>query len=305
MINTGKIWKNGKFVEHDEANIHVLSHVVHYGSSFFEGLRLYKTDRGPAIFRLEEHVKRLFQSAKIYRTELPYTEEEVTQAIIDTVKINNLEFGYIRPVAYRGYSQLGINPTNCPVEVVVAAWEWGAYLGKDALEKGIKVQVSSWRRPALSTLPSLAKAGGNYLSSQLIKMEALANGYEEGIALDYLGNLSEGSGENLFVVMNEKLITPSLSSSSLAGITKDTVVELAKELGYEVVEQNIPREILYTCDELFLTGTAAEITPVCSVDNISIGNGEKKVSKKIQKAFFNLVTGKHKLSEKYLTYIKK
>lgn len=304
MINTSKIWMNGKLVDHDEANIHVLSHVVHYGSSFFEGIRLYKTEKGPAIFRLKEHVKRLFNSAKIYRTEIPYTHEEIEKAIIDTVNSNNLEQGYIRPIAYRGYYELGVNPTRCPVEMVVAAWAWGAYLGEEALTKGIRVQISSWRRPALNTLPSLAKAGGNYLSSQLIKMEALENGYEEGIALDYLGNVSEGSGENLFVVLDNKIITPSLASSALAGITKDTVVILAKELGYEVVEQNIPRELLYTCDELFLTGTAAEITPVYSVDNIPVGNGERKVTKSIQDEFFKLVTGNHKLSEKYLTYTK-
>lgn len=304
MINTSKIWMNGKLVDHNEANIHVLSHVVHYGSSFFEGIRLYKTEKGPAIFRLQEHVKRLFNSAKIYRTQIPYTHEEIEKAIIDTVNANNLEQGYIRPIAYRGYYELGVNPTRCPVEMVVAAWAWGAYLGEEALTKGIRVQVSSWRRPALNTLPSLAKAGGNYLSSQLIKMEALENGYEEGIALDYLGNVSEGSGENLFVVLDGKIITPSLASSALSGITKDTVVILAKELGYEVVEQSIPRELLYTCDELFLTGTAAEITPVYSVDNIPVGNGERKVTKSIQDEFFKLVTGKHKLSEKYLTYTK-
>lgn len=304
MINTQKIWMNGKLVAHDEANIHVLSHVVHYGSSFFEGIRLYKTEKGPAIFRLREHVKRLFDSAKIYRTEIPYTIEQIEQAIIDTVNANNLEQGYIRPIAYRGYFELGVNPANCPVDVAVAAWAWGAYLGEEALNKGIRVQVSSWRRPALNTLPSLAKAGGNYLSSQLIRLEAQNNGYEEGIALDYLGNVSEGSGENLFVVMDNKLITPGLASSALAGITKDTVIKLAQKLGYEVVEQAIPRELLYTCDELFLTGTAAEITPVYSVDNIKVGNGERKVTKAIQKEFFDLVTGKHELSEKYLTYTK-
>lgn len=304
MINTKKIWMNGKLVDHDKANIHVLSHVVHYGSSFFEGIRIYKTEKGPAIFRLKEHVKRLFHSAKIYRTEIPYTEEQIEQAIIDTVNANNLEQGYIRPIVYRGYFELGVNPANCPVDVAIAAWSWGAYLGEEALNKGIRVQVSSWRRPALNTLPSLAKAGGNYLSSQLIRLEAQNNGYEEGIALDYLGNVSEGSGENLFVVLDNKLITPGLASSALAGITKDTVVKLAQKLGYEVVEQSIPRELLYICDELFLTGTAAEITPVYSVDNIQVGKGERTVTKAIQKEFFDLVTGKHELSEKYLTYTK-
>lgn len=304
MINTKKIWMNGKLVEHDEANIHVLSHVVHYGSSFFEGIRLYKTENGSAIFRLKEHVKRLFDSAKIYRTEIPYSVEEIEQAIIDTIKANELEQGYIRPIAYRGYFELGVTPSRCPVDVAIAAWAWGAYLGEEALNNGIRVQVSSWRRPAPNTLPALAKAGGNYLSSQLIRLEALQNGYEEGIALDYLGNVSEGSGENLFVVLNEKLITPNIASSALGGITKDTVIQLAKKLGYEVLEQAIPRELLYTCDELFLTGTAAEVTPVYSVDNIKVGNGDKTITKAIQKEFFNLVHGKHEFSEKYLTYVK-
>lgn len=303
MINTSKIWMNGTLVDHDEATIHILSHVIHYGSSFFEGIRVYKTEQGPAIFRLREHVTRLFHSAKIYRTSIPYTEEEICQAIIDTVKANNLEEGYIRPIAYRGYFELGINPNRCPVDVAIAAWYWGRYLGEEALSKGIQVQISSWRRPALDTLPSLAKAGGNYLSSQLIKMEALQNGYDEGIALDYLGNISEGSGENLFLVLNGSLITPSLSSSALSGITKDTVLQLAKSLGYEIVEQAIPRELLYTCDEVFLTGTAAEITPVVSIDRIQVGKGENRISKEIQKAFFLLVSGKHPLSKQYLTYV--
>lgn len=304
MINTKKIWMNGKFVNHDDANIHVLSHVLHYGTSFFEGIRVYDTENGPAIFRLKEHVERLFQSAKIYRTKIPYTKEEIFSAIVETVKVNELTQGYIRPLVFRGYNELGVNPLKCPVEVIVAAWYWGAYLGDEALNEGIKVQVSSWRRPAPNTLPSLAKAGGNYLSSQLIKMEALENGYDEGIALDYSGNVSEGSGENLFLVLDKKLMVPNLASSSLAGITKNTVIDLAKDLGYEVIEQAIPRELLYTCDELFLTGTAAEITPIKSVDGIEVGDKEKTVTKAIQKEYFNLVKGKHKFSEKYLTFVK-
>ena len=264
MINTEKIWMNGKLVGHDDANIHILSHVVHYGSSVFEGIRIYKTENGPAIFRLREHVKRLFDSAKVYRMDIPYSIEEIEQAIIETVKANKLEQGYIRPIAYRGYFELGVTPTRCPVDVAIAAWAWGAYLGE----------------------------------------EALNNGYEEGIALDYLGNISEGSGENLFVVLNGKLITPNLASSALGGITKDTVIQLAKKLGYEVVEQAIPRELLYICDELFLTGTAAEVTPVYSVDDIVVGNGDKTIAKALQKEFFDLAHGRHELSEKYLTYIK-
>ncbi len=304
MIKTEKIWLNGELIAHDQATVHILAHALHYGSSIFEGIRLYQTESFPAIFRLKEHVKRLFDSAKIYRMDIAYTEEQICQAIIDTVKANNLKYGYIRPLVYRGYNDLPVSPKNCPLEVAVAAWEWGAYLGEEALNQGIKVGVSSWRRPAPNTLPMLAKAGGNYLSSQLIKMEALENGYEEGLALDYTGNVSEGSGENLFLVLNGKLITPAMGSSALAGITKDTVVTLAKDLGLEVSEQVVPRELLYTCDELFLTGTAAEVTPVYSVDNIKVGNGEKPITKALQKTFFELAQGKHKLSNDYLTYVK-
>ncbi len=303
MIKTKKIWMNGSFVNSEDAKIHVLSHVVHYGSSIFEGIRVYKTENSSAIFRLDEHVDRFFDSAKIYRMELPYTKDEIKQAIIDTVRENEVEYGYIRPVAYRGFDELGIIADTCPLEVAIAAWTWGAYMGDEAVENGITAQVSSWRRPALDTLPSLAKAGGNYLSSQLIKMEASENGYDEGIALDYLGNISEGSGENLFMVVKGKLLTPSLSSSALAGITKDTIIILAKDLGYEVIEQSLPRELLYTCDELFLTGTAAEVTPVKSVDGIKVGDGDKPITKTIQKAFFDLAKGKHKLSDKYLTKV--
>lgn len=304
MINTKKIWMNGKLVDHDDANIHVLSHVVSYGTSFFEGIRIYKTEKGPAIFRLKEHVKRLFDTAKIYRTAVPYTQEQIEQAVIDTVRENGLEHGYIRPIVFRGYFELGVNPVNCPVDVVIAAWAWGAYLGEEALSKGIRAQVSSWRRPAPDTLPTLAKAGGNYLNSQLIKLESLENGYDEGIALDYLGNVSEGSAENLFVVLNGRIITPTLASSALGGITKDTVMQIAKRLGYEVVEQPIPRELLYTCDELFLTGTAAEVVPVYSVDNIQVGSGDRTVTKAIQKEFFAIAHGQHELSEKFLAYVK-
>ena len=256
MIDTKKIWMNGKMIDHDNAKVHVLSHVMHYGSGFFEGIRAYKTEEGTAIFRLDEHIDRLYNSCKIYRTEIPYTKEEMKKAIFDTIKINGIKSAYIRPLIYRGYDSLGVDPSSCPVETMIAAWEWGAYLGEEALTKGVDVCVSSWRRLAPNTMPTAAKAGGNYLSSQLIKMEALENGYDEGIALDYSGNVSEGSGENLFVVSNGKIYSPQSGSSALIGITRDSVITIARDLGYEVVEETISRESLYTADELFFSGTA-------------------------------------------------
>ncbi|MBC7119446.1 MAG: branched-chain-amino-acid transaminase, partial [Methanobacteriaceae archaeon] len=261
LSNKGKIWFNGQFVEWDEAKIHVLSHVVHYGSSVFEGIRCYKNREGSAIFRLEDHVRRLFDSAKIYMIDIPYTEEEICEAVIETVKINNLKECYIRPVVFRGHKELGVNPLNCPVEVVIAAWEWGSYLGQEALEEGVDVGVSTWRRMAPNTLPNMAKAGGNYLNSQLVKIEAIKHGYDEGIMLDYNGMVSEGSGENIFIVKDGELYTPPMSSSILPGITRDSVIKLAKEMDINVKEERIPREMLYIADELFFTGTAAEITP--------------------------------------------
>lgn len=305
MINTGKIWFNGEFKEHDDAKVHVLSHVLHYGSGCFEGIRLYKLKNGKtAIFRLEEHIDRLYDSCKIYRMEVPYSKEEFLKAVVDTVKVNNLKSGYIRPLVFRGYNQLGVNPAVCPVEAIIAAWEWGAYLGEDGLENGIKVCVSSWRRPAPNTLPALAKASGNYLSSQLIKMEALENGFEEGLALDYFGNISEGSGENIFLVKNGELLTPPVASSSLAGITRDAVIKLARDLNLVVKFETLPREFLYLADEIFLTGTAAEITPVSSVDNIKVGNRSRgNITKLIQDEFFKVVTGENKKYTDWLTTV--
>ena len=305
MINTGKIWFNGELKEHDEAKVHVLAHVLHYGSGCFEGIRLYKLKNGKsAVFRLEEHINRLFDSCKIYKMEIPYTKDEFLKGILQTIKVNKLQSGYIRPLVFRGYNQLGVNPLSNPVEAIIAAWEWGAYLGEEGLNNGIKVCVSSWRRPAPNTLPSLAKASGNYLSSQLIKMEALEMGFEEGLALDYLGNISEGSGENIFIVKNGELLTPPMGSSSLAGITRDVVLKIAKDLGLVVKHETLPREFLYIADEIFLTGTAAEITPVNSVDNIKIGSGSRgKVTKKIQEEFFRIVEGENEKYEKWLTVV--
>lgn len=305
MIETGKIWFNGELKEHDDAKVHVLSHVLHYGSGCFEGIRLYKLKNGKsAVFRLKEHVDRLYDSCKIYKMEVPYTKDEFIKGVLDTIKINKLEAGYIRPLIFRGYNQLGVNPTCNPVEAIIAAWKWGAYLGEEGLKNGIKVCVSSWRRPAPNTLPALAKASGNYLSSQLIKMEALDMGFEEGLALDYFGNISEGSGENIFLVKNGELLTPPMASSSLAGITRDVVVKIAKDLGLVVKYETLPREFLYLADEIFLTGTAAEITPVSSVDNIKVGCGSRgEITKKIQEEFFKIVEGENEKYREWLTIV--
>lgn len=284
------IWMNGELVPWKDAKIHVLSHVVHYGSSVFEGIRAYKTPKGTAIFRLPEHTKRLFNSAKIYRMEIPFTQEEINEAIKETIRKNELEECYIRPVVYRGYNSLGVDPSPCPVEVAIAVWEWGKYLGPEALEKGVAVKVSTWNRMAPNTFPATAKAGANYMNSQLIKLEAILDGYVEGIALDINGWVSEGSGENVFVVIDGVIYTPPLGASILAGITRNSVITLAKDMGYEVREMLIPREFLYTADEVFFTGTAAEITPISSVDKIPVGNGKRgPITKALQEKFFDIV----------------
>lgn len=301
---TGKIWFNGNFVDWKDANLHVLSHVVHYGTSVFEGIRCYNTEKGPAVFRLEDHMKRLINSGKIYRMNIPYSMEDLTQAAIDTVKINELKQCYIRPVAFRGYGELGVYPMNCPVETVIAAWAWGKYLGEDAIENGVNIGTSSWRRMAPGTMPNMAKAGSNYMNSQLAKMESIANGYDEAIMLDYHGMVSEGSGENVFAVLDDVIYTPPISSSLLSGLTRDAVITLAKELSIEVREEQIPREMLYIADEIFLTGTAAEVTPVSSIDKILIGTGIRgEITKKIQEAFFSIVDGKVEDTHDWLTYI--
>ncbi len=285
-----KIWMNGKLVKWDDAKIHILSHVIHYGSSWFEGIRCYNTAKGSAIFRLDAHLDRLYGSLKIYRTESRYTREETEAAIIETIRANKLKACYIRPIVYRGYGEVGVNPLPCPVDMAIAVWEWGKYLGPEALEKGIDVRVSSWQRPAPNTFPTMAKAGGNYLNSQLIKLEALSEGYEEGIALDYFGNISEGSGENLFLVKDNVVHTPPLYSAILPGVTRSTIKILAKELGHEVVEATLPREMLYIADELFFCGTAAEVTPIRSVDKVSIANGKPgPITRQLQKEFFDVV----------------
>jgi branched-chain amino acid aminotransferase len=299
-----KIWKNGEFIDWDDAKIHILSHVIHYGSSWFEGIRCYETAKGPAIFRLGAHLRRLHDSAKIYRTEIPYSLEDLTKATIETIKINKVESCYIRPIAFRGYFEMGVSAVNCPVEVYIAVWEWGRYLGEGSLDNGINVCISSWNRMAPNTLPAMAKVAANYMNSQLIKMEALQNGYAEGIALDITGHVSEGSGENIFFVKNGVVHTTPLSSSILQGITRDSVICLADELGYEVREMQIPREMLYIADELFFAGTAVEITPIISVDKIKIKDGlPGPITRHIQSKFFDIIkTGNDRHG--WLTFVK-
>ena len=299
-----KIWIDGEMVEWKEANIHVLSHVVHYGTSVFEGIRAYKNENGVGVFRLKEHVKRLFDSAKIYKIDIPYSREEIEEAIIETVRVNDLDGCYIRPIVFRGYGELGVNPLKCPVNVVIAAWEWGSYLGEEGMANGVDIGVSSWRKPAPDTFPTLAKCGANYMNSQLAKIEAIENGYDEAIMLDYEGHVSEGSGENIFLVENGKLYTPSMASSNLKGITRDSIMILASDLGYEIIEESISRERLYIADEVFFTGTAAEVTPIRSIDKKSIGIGKRgPVAEKLQSSFFDIVEAKVEDKYGWLTYI--
>jgi branched-chain amino acid aminotransferase len=299
-----KIWFDGNMVDWKDANIHVLSHVVHYGTSVFEGIRAYKNDNGVAVFRLKEHVQRLFDSAKIYKIEIPYTQEEIEEAILETVRVNDLNGCYIRPIVFKGYGELGVDPSNCPVNVVIAAWEWGSYLGEEGMANGVDIGISSWRKPAPDTFPALAKCGANYMNSQLAKLEAIDNGYDEAIMLDYEGHVSEGSGENIFLVEGEKLFTPAMSSSNLKGITRDSVMTIARDLGYEVVEEVISRERLYAADEVFFTGTAAEVTPIRSIDHRQIGIGRRgPISEQLQTAFFDIVEAKVEDEYDWLSYI--
>jgi branched-chain amino acid aminotransferase len=293
LTPTEKIWHNGRFIRWDEATIHVLSHVVSYGSSVFEGIRCYSTPAGPAIFRLREHIRRMVDSAKIYRMEdLGFPADRLAEAMLELVRVNHMDACYIRPIVLRGYGEVGVNPVKNPIEVYIACWEWGQYLGEEALAEGVDVCVSSWTRLAPNTLPALAKAGANYMNSQLIKMEALANGYSEGIALDAAGYVSEGSGENIFVVRDGKIHTPPLGASVLPGITRDAVVTLARDLGMPLVETIVPREMLYIADEVFFSGTAAEITPIRSIDRIPVGKGRRgPVAEKLQKEFFAIING--------------
>jgi branched-chain amino acid aminotransferase len=292
LTPTESIWHNGRFIPWDDARIHVLSHVVSYGSSVFEGIRCYETAAGPAIFRLREHVRRLLDSSKIYRIEVPFSLDELSDAMVELVRVNSLKSCYLRPIVLRGYGDVGVYGVGNPTEVYLACWEWGKYLGEEALSSGVDVCISSWNRIAPNTLPALAKAGANYMNSQLIRMEAHVNGYAEGIALDEAGYVSEGSGENVFVVRDGKILTPPLGASVLPGITRDTVVKLAQTAGIPIIETIIPRELLYIADEVFFSGTAAEVTPVRSVDRIPVGQGKRgPITERLQKDFFGLVNG--------------
>ena len=301
---TGKIWMNGTMVDWADAKIHLGSHVIHYGSAVFEGARCYETVRGAACFRLTAHMRRLADSAKIYRMDPAYTVDQLEQAVLETIRANNMKACYIRPIVYRGYSALGINPFPCPIDVAIMVWEWGAYLGPEALEKGVDVRVSSWSRMAPNTFPSMAKTSANYASAQLIKMEAILDGFAEGIALDRSGFVAEGSGQNIMVVRDGVLYTPPMSASILPGITRDSVITVARDLGYTVREEMIPREMLYIADELFFVGTAVEITPIRSVDRIVVGGGGRgPVTEALQKAFFGILRGELPDRHHWLTFV--
>jgi branched-chain amino acid aminotransferase len=302
MTPTEKIWHNGRFIKWEDATIHVLSHVVHYGSSVFEGIRCYSTPNGPAVFRVREHIRRMVDSAKIYRMELGFSAEQLGDAMLELVRVNKMDSCYLRPVALRGYGEVGVNGLKNPIDIYIACWNWGKYLGEEALAEGVDVCVSSWTRIAPNTLPALAKAGANYMNSQLIKMEAVSNGYSEGIALDTNGYVSEGSGENIFLVRDGKILTPPLGASVLPGITRDTILKLAARLEIPVVETIVPREMLYIADEVFFSGTAAEITPIRSVDKYVIGKGKRgPVAEALQHEFFGVIGGKIRDEHGWLT----
>lgn len=290
---TDKIWRDGELVNWEDATLHVMSHVVHYGSSVFEGIRCYDTPNGGAVFRLREHMRRLLDSARIYRMPLRYTVDELAQATVDTVAANELRECYLRPLVVRTGQQMGFYPVGVPVECFIIAYKWPTYLGAEALENGVDVCVSSWRRAAPDTFPTLAKAGGNYLNSQLSKLEAKQNQYSEGIMLDSFGFVAEGSGENLFLVRDGVFYTAGVSNGILQGITRDTIITLARDFGYEVREQQIPREMLYIADEMFFTGTAAELTPIRSVDQVPVGEGKPgEITRKIQSEFLGIAKGR-------------
>ncbi len=303
MNKSAKIWMNGELIDWIDAKIHILSHVVHYGSSIFEGIRCYETLKGSAVLFLDEHIKRLRDSCKIYRIEIPYSEKELKEAIITTIQANDHKSCYVRPLVYRGQGALGVNPHRASIEVAIATWEWGSYLGEDVLENGVDVCISSWNRPAPNTVPTLAKAGGNYLNSQLIKMEALMDDYAEGLALDVNGYVSEGSGENIFVIRDGIIYTPMSAQSILPGFTRYAIMHIAKLHGYDVRETLIPREALYIADEVFLTGTAAEITPVRSIDKYPVGNEKRgPITEVLQHEYLKIVkTGEDPYN--WLTFI--
>ena len=301
---TGKIWMNGKLVDWKDATVHIATHVIHYGTGVFEGARCYETRRGSACFRLDAHMRRLQESAKIYRMEYPLDLRGWQNAVLETIRANGMKACYIRPILYRGYDSLGVNPFTCPVNAAILLWEWGAYLGKEALEQGVDVKIGTWSRMAPNTLPAMAKSSANYANSGLLKMEAITDGYAEAIALDVYGNVSEGSGQNVFIVRDGVLHTPTVSSSILGGITRDSIITLAGELGLTVKETVLPREALYLADEAFFCGTAAEVTPIRSIDKIKIGEGRRgAITERLQRAFFDVVNAEVPDRHNWLTFV--
>jgi branched-chain amino acid aminotransferase len=304
ITEVDKIWMDGELVDWRDAKVHVLSHAVHYGSGVFEGIRAYETARGPAIWHLDEHLKRLFRSAKLYHMDIPYSREAIGEAMRDLVRANGLKACYIRPVAMRGYGEMGVNPLNAPVNVFIAVWPWGAYLGEDALEQGVRVKISSWRRNGQNALPSTAKATGQYINGVLAKIESLKAGYDEAIMLNEAGYVTDGSGENVFIARDGVLMTPPLQAGCLDGITRHSVMTIARDLGYEVSIENLVRSDLYNADEAFFTGTAAELTPIREIDDRVVGEGMRgPITKELQGAFFSATKGETERYSGWLTYV--
>ncbi len=304
ITEVDKIWMDGELVPWRDAQIHVLSHALHYGSGVFEGIRAYETPRGPAVWHLEEHLKRLFRSAKLYHMDIPYSREAMTEATKDVIRANGLSACYIRPLAFRGYGEMGVNPLLAKVNVVIAVWPWGAYLGEDALEQGVRVKISSWRRNGQNSLPAAAKATGQYINSVLAKVESMKAGYDEAIMLNEQGTVTDGSGENVFIVRDGVLLTPPISAGCLDGITRQSVIQLATDLGYSVREEPLVRTDLYNADECFFSGTAAELTPIREVDDRVVGEGHRgPVTKELQGAFFAATKGENEKYQQWLTYV--
>jgi branched-chain amino acid aminotransferase len=304
ITEVDKIWMDGELVDWRDAKVHVLSHAVHYGSGVFEGIRAYETSRGAAVWHLEEHLKRLFRSAKLYHMDIPYSVEAITDGVKDVVRANGLNACYIRPLVLRGYGEMGVNPLNAPVNVFIAVWPWGAYLGEDALEQGVRIKISSWRRNSQNSLPAAAKATGQYINSVLAKVESVKAGYDEAIMLNEAGMITDGSGENVFVLRDGVLTTPPIAAGCLDGITRQSVMTIARDLGYDVREENLVRTDLYNADEAFFTGTAAEITPIREVDDRVVGEGHRgPVTKELQGAFFSATKGETERYVSWLTYV--
>jgi len=299
-----KIWMDGELVAWRDAQVHVLSHALHYGSGVFEGIRAYETVRGPAVWHLDEHLKRLYRSAKLYHLDIPFSPEALKDATKEVIRANELQSCYIRPLAFRGYGEIGVNPLDSPVNVTIAVWPWGAYLGEDALEQGVRVKVSSWRRNPQNSLPAAAKATGQYINSVLAKVESLKAGYDEAIMLNEAGFITDGSGENVFIVQDGVLTTPPIQAGCLDGITRQSVITIARDLGYSVREENLVRTDLYNADEVFFTGTAAEITPIREVDDRVVGEGHRgRITKELQGAFFSATKGETDRYADWLTHV--